>query len=271
MKEDVKIVTAFVNLDRGNWIGSKNGQEIPPYIQRSNDVYLERFKRMTKLKNEIILFCEDSYRRVIQDYVENAPNVTYVSIDPFMDVELIIRAISQTQKNIDFISFVTRKSAPEYWNAEYVYINFLKSFLVSTAVERGMIDEEDMAAWLDFGYCREDKDAPEGKTFKFETSDEINLWINGDISPLDLSLRPIFEIVRTGDVYVQGCHIVAKAKLFLKLYELIGDSLDRLLSIGLIDDDQTMLLMALRKESQHFNFNKNSSQDWFNVIRNNCE
>ena len=53
------IVTAFVDIGRGDWEGVKNNQLIPPYIKRDTETYFKRFERLTKLKNKIVCFTEE--------------------------------------------------------------------------------------------------------------------------------------------------------------------------------------------------------------------
>ena len=44
--ELVTIVTAFVDIGRGDWEGTKNDKPIPHYIKRDTETYLKTFEFM---------------------------------------------------------------------------------------------------------------------------------------------------------------------------------------------------------------------------------
>lgn len=259
MSNTVTIVTAFVDIGRGEWTGYKNNELIPHYIQRDTNTYLQRFERLTKLKNHIIVFTESKFVERIR---EMGGNVTIIGIDKvFEDHKHLVDAISNVQQDPSFIRFVENKSSPERWSAEYVTINLMKSFFVNYAVEN---DDKptDAYAWIDFGYVRDDTVCPPGMEWKFTTKNKINLFT---INPFTHS-KPIFEIVKTGEVFIQGCHIVAPAHKWAYLKQLVSNSLTTLLNVGLIDDDQTLLLMSYRTNPSEFILNPVDKENWFVIF-----
>lgn len=265
MKEEVRIVTAFIDIGRSDWVGEKNGEELPSYLQRNTDLYFERFERLCKLNNKIAVFSTQNYKERLESL---SPNVEFFDVNDILandSSKLIKQHISNIQKNQTFINFVDRKYAPEYWSPEYVMINFFKPFFVDFYAQAKELIEETLA-WIDFGYCREDNDAPSGKTFMFDDNDRVNIFSNGKFN----NHHTILELIKTGDVLIQGSHIIAPAYLWGDLCQEMELSLESLCEVGLIDDDQTMLLMSYRRNEDFFELNINSSSDWFNVIRNNC-
>lgn len=268
MKSDVTIVTAFLDIGRDKWEGDVNGEQIPTYIKRDVSTYIERFKRLTKLKNKIIVFCEQS----VADQLPTNLNITVIPIDKVLDVVYldIIRRVKIVQQNPEFIDFVNRKFAPEYWSPEYVAINFMKSRFITYCLHEGLIEPQENTAWVDFGYCREDSQVLDGGTFRFDNKGKINFFANGSM-PTAVQTMPIFNLIKTGEVLIQGCHMIAPAREFETLWQWMRVSMNNLLNIGLVDDDQTLLLMCYRIFPNNFNLTPNSSTDWFNVIRNNCE
>ena len=70
----------------------------------------------------------------------------------------------------------------------------------------------------------------------------------------------IFEIVRNMNTYIQGCMIVAPDKLWIELWNLVRKNMVALNKVGLMDDDQTILLMAYRENSKIFEF---ENGQWF--------
>lgn len=260
MSNLVTIVTAFVDLDRGNWTGVRNGQVIPHYIKRDKDTYFERFARLAKVKNPIIVFAKSEDFERLKSIRHD---LTLVSIDTiFEDHSFLLNKIKSIHQSEEFIKFVANPASPEYWCAEYVAINLMKSFFVSYAVEQNL-SEASTWAWIDFGYVRDDTYCPPGLEWKFDTQNKINIFC---INPLTHT-KPIFEIVRTGEVYIQGCHIVAPRNQWTDLKNLVTQCMSNLFNVGLVDDDQTMLLMSYRSAPELFNLNKVDPQDWFVIFK----
>lgn len=261
MNELVTIVTAFVDIGRGEWEGIKNGEPISSFIKRSNDVYFRRFSNLTKLKNPIICFTESKFFDQIKSMRDD---IVLIAIDSlFEDHKHLVDAISRVQTNSSFVNFVNDKSAPERWSPHYVIINVMKSFLVNHAVQQKMSPTNTLA-WIDFGYARYSHTCPVGLAWKFNTNDKINFFAN--VPSMDNN--PIFDIVKTGAVYIQGCHIVAPASKWALMKDLMNAALANLLNVGLIDDDQTLMLMAARSSPDDFIIHYNGDSDWFTIFRN---
>lgn len=263
MSDEVTIVTAFVDIGRGDWEGIANGAPIAPYIKRDTETYLKRFQRLTKLKNPIVCFTQSKFFERILAMRED---IILINIDSiFDDHQHLINSIKAAQKNPDFTKHLSKPSSPEYWSPEYVAINFMKSHFVTYAVESGLC-QTSTSAWIDFGYCRDEVYCPENKTFTFNTENKINFFGMA----ADYFIRPIFDIVMYGHVYIQGCHIVAPNKDWKALKQLVNDSLSVLFKVGMVDDDQTLLLMAYRAAPEMFKINPGSTTNWFNIFEGNC-
>lgn len=260
---DVTIVTAFVDIGRGEWEGVKNNQLIPHYIKRDTDTYFKRFERLTKLKNKIICFTEEKFFERIRSIRED---IILIGINSLWDDhQHLLTKIEHVQLQPEFIRFVTNPSSPEYWSSKYVVINFMKSHFVNYAVEQGLI-ETNNAAWLDFGYCRDEVYCPENKTWVFDTENKINLFCQNQFT----HSKPIFEIIRTGEVYMQGCHIVAPKNSWKYLKQLVNDNLGLLFGVGLVDDDQTLLLMSYKSAPELFKLNTANPNNWFTIFEGRC-
>lgn len=276
MKKPVKIVTAFKSLNRHMWFGEKNGMQIPPFIQRSNETYLERFERLCNLENDIYVFMDDDLIPEIEKI--DKENLYIIPIDEYLNqYDHLQRRISDIQSDPVFLSIIKNPQMPEYWNSGYVLINYLKSFFVSTIANHkfnvDLIDknfdvgDEDILAWIDFGYAREDIDAPKNGLFEFDTNNKINLFSDGRTEN-ELKKSNVLKNIMTGDVMIQGCHIIADSCDWKTLEILMKHSIESLIQCNLIDDDQTMLLMAYNMIPNSFIINNNRGY-WFNVIRNN--
>lgn len=257
------IVTAFVDIGRGEWEGEKNKQPIPSYIKRDNETYLKRFERLTKLKNKIIVFTESRFFDRIKAMRED---IELINIDSIWDDhQHLLNSIETVQQSEEFINFVTKPSSPEYWSPTYVAINLMKSHFVTFAITSGLVTTDD-AAWIDFGYCRDEVYCPENMTWSFDTKDKINLFTQS----LFTHSKPIFELIRTGEVIIQGCHIVAPRRLWPTLKQLVNDNLSTLFNVGLVDDDQTLLLMSYRSAPDLFELNPGNTTNWFTIFQGRC-
>jgi hypothetical protein len=145
--------------------------------------------------------------------------------------------------------FLADPHTPEYWNPQYVLINFLKPGLVCRAYEDGLLEATETAAWIDFGYC--DREGVLGASVAWEydfTRDRIHLFALREPD----AKRPIFDVVRTGSVYLTGGQIVADRASWLQLRDGYASNLEHLLRCGLVDDDQTLLLMCYIEAPQQF-------------------
>jgi hypothetical protein len=68
-------------------------------------------------------------------------------------------------------------------------------------------------------------------------------------------------------VYVQGCHIVAPVDKWKKMATLMTQALMTYISVDLIDDDQSMLLMSYRLSPHDFKINYVNPEYWFVIFR----
>ena len=116
------------------------------------------------------------------------------------------------------------------------------------------------AAWIDFGYCRNPQSLPPSYMWDYEfDNNKIHLFTLRDIEPE----RPVKDIIKTGDVYVMGCHIVAGSHMWSKLSELVFGNVRKLIDVNLADDDQTMLLLSYLEDPSIFELHPVDPSNWF--------
>jgi protein YibB len=152
---------------------------------------------------------------------------------------------------------------PEYWSADYVVVNALKSAFVNQAIDRGLI-ETDLIAWLDFGYCRE-QSVLNGVTewnYPFDKNKihlfSIKDWVEGTY---------IEDVIFNNDVHMTGPCIVAGKQMWPILMQLIHHNINELLKNNLIDDDQTFLLMSYLSKPELFEIHRVNKSDWFVIFK----
>jgi len=251
---DITIVTAFFDIGRGDWSPDKG---LPHYLQRTTDTYFERFSHMAKLENDMVVFTSSDLVDKLKPLINK--NTTVITLDfkhSFFDIK---ERIKQVQSSPSFISKINPSQIknPEYWSPEYVLVNLLKSHFVNMAQS---VLRTKMVAWLDFGYCRTEETLNGVTHWKYPFDEDkihffnIKDWKDGTF---------IEDVIANNDVHITGPCIVASDKNWLTLEYLVKHNTEELLKHGLIDDDQTLLLMSYLQKPELFELHKVSPDDWF--------
>lgn len=266
----ITIVTEWFDLNRGDWEGVKNNHQIPGFIKRTKEDYFKYFNNLCKIRNPIIIYTEPN---LVDDFIEigknHNANLTVKPFDffnSFNEQREKIKSIMETQ---EFVSFVENPSLPEYWNYNYILVNFIKPFLVKKSYDDGLIQKDSVAAWIDFGYVRDLDRFPVKDNFVWEYEDfndnKIHLFQIQQI-PQNLNL---LDVIKYNQVYFQGCHAVSNGFGWDKYYQMMYLSLTELLENNLVDDDQTLMLMSYVKYPSLFkpHFIDTSKDGWFVIFK----
>ena len=254
---EITIVTAFFDIGRGDWTPDKG---LPHYLQRTNDTYIKRFANMAKLENKIIVYTSKEFVKLIKLYRQDRPTEIIV-LDFPNSFQTLREKVSNVQKNPDYQKKInpTQVRNPEYWNADYVVVNALKSTFVSKAIELGHINT-DLVAWLDFGYCREESTLNNVKVWKYPFEKDKIHFFNVKEWKEDTIIE---DVIANNDVHITGPCIVADKTMWPTLQALVHESIEAMLKNNLIDDDQTMLLMSYLFQPNIFKLHPVSQDDWF--------
>lgn len=261
----MQIVTAFTDIGRGNWSTNPYGIPVPSYLPRSTDTYIERFSRMTSLDNDIVAYVDTD----LLPSLPNSTRVQYYPIEPIWNssqYSRILNEIERIHNSIPWIERFSKDAVPERWNSKYVFINWLKTSFILESLYELRVDTKEPIAWLDFGYFRE---SPSDSLIDFPIPNdkELVFFSNGkDVQEIETA--SIYEAIMSGEVFFQGCHIIGTHIGFRILHNTILTCIDKMLSMDLVDDDQTLLLMAYRDLKPMIHVEENSSTDWFGVFTN---
>lgn len=254
MDNKITIVTAFFPLKRESWKG----------FERPNNKYLEYFEFWARIKNDMIIYTDEETSKYIEEirkekYDRHNTKIVIISDWKELDKELY-ESIKIATKNDINKEFHFNPGSPESWNYDYNYVMLLKEWCVKDAVEKGFA--KDMIAWIDFGFNHGGEYYLKSEEFDFEWkwnfSNKIQLFQINELDNL-----PIFEIVRRMNTYIQGDIIIAPDNLWLELWKLVKNNMIALNKVGLVDDDQTILLMAYRENKEIFELHKS---EWFSEI-----
>lgn len=252
MNTNISIVTAFFDIGRGNW-NVHNG--FPHYIQRSRDVYLERFELLQRMHTDITVFTSPDLVEVIKKFVRyKAENVNIVAVDLYKKFEQMRSNIARVQKSADYQNKINpaQKNNPEYREPDYVLVTNLKAFFANKACEMNL-PLNDMVSWIDFGYCRYLNDLPESCVWNYDFNpNKIHLFYYKEID----KNRPIEDVIANNDVYILGAKAVATKQNWLVMKSLMEESHNELMSKNFVDDDQGLWHLSYLKNPSAFELHK---------------
>lgn len=260
---NITIVTAFFDIGRGDWSSDKG---LPGYLQRTTDTYMERFGYLAELDNQIIVYTsKDQVQKVLELRKGKECKTKIISV-AFEDLFPVYREkIERIQKDVNYLKQINPNQIrnPEYWSVDYVLVNLLKSHFVNDAIKNGYVDN-DLVAWIDFGYCR-DKETLNGvKSWSYPFNpDKIHFFDFRQYLG-----QPINYIISNNLVHMFGAKIVAGKAKWESLQELIFGAFNNLTAANLVDDDQTLMLLAYLYNPEIFELHRIDESDPFVMFRN---
>lgn len=258
------IITAFVDIGRSKWEGFLYGHPLPSYLKRTTDEYFTNFERLLKLDNDMVVFTTEDLVPRFKSYQEKKPNLCVIGFDWKNCYLELKEAINKIQLNPKFNRMIKQPFLPEYWNPDYVLINFLKSVFVNQAIGSGIV-ATDLVGWIDFGYCRDDNTVPTNTwSYDFDLN-KIHFFSVKKFVPAHMDIK---EVIINNHVFIQGCHIVASKEKWQYLESEMNVSVNTLIEHGWIDDDQTMLYMCYCRNPQKYAIHYlNENKGWFQVFQ----
>ncbi len=254
---EITLVTAFFD------IGRKDYKRYP----RSNDDYLEYFSVWARMNNKVIVYTNsDMAKKVIEvrrKYgLESKTIVIEVNDEIEIEKELYDKMYLISQ-NDEFLNFRFIHDALSN-NAKYDYVMLLKYWCLKDAVQKGYASG--MVAWIDFGFNHGDKCYINPEEFNFTWKTNLNNQKIHLFSLHELDDTPIFKHVMKLDDSLMGAPIILPDFLCDKFWNLVKLSMESLIRVGFIDDDQLLILMAYRENSELFEIH---ISDWFLPLKEN--
>lgn len=238
MSSSITIITAFFDIGRGNW--SYN-------YPRSEQEYINYFENLATLENEMVIFTSKKFKDKIKQIRSGYPT-TIIEINFNKKFAHTIKKIQSILDSDQYKQLIPQElhNNPEYRSAEYVLVNNLKYYFVKQAIQNlKKAQEEDLFAWVDFGFCR-----------KTSTTNGIKKWSH-NFNPNYIHLFTLKEpfIIEdetsmlkkalNNENYLIGGMIVGSKYTWLELYPKISNIQKYYLNKNISDDDQGTMLMTL--------------------------
>lgn len=251
--EEVTLVTAFFDIGRCNYGKTPRTHYV---VSKSRSDYFDDFKKIAKFKNDLVVFCQSAtdQQELFQIRkncrLENRTQI--LIIDDFFSVEKnMYDKMVKISENSFFLDFMDSEGVRES-KAGYNYVTNLKSYFLNRANLELKLKTE-IIAWIDFGFSHGGDVFPFDQDWSFslkcQICDKIMLWF---LPPI-LDERPIFDVIRTVlPESLMGGFFVCPRRLTNELWKIVRECVFSLLDIGLMDDDQTVFLMASRIKPELF-------------------
>lgn len=260
---DITLVTAFFDLGRSAWT-PKEG--FPAIYERATSVYFERFETLASLRNALVVYTSPDLVPEVEKRcaARQAPTkiVPFSFSAMFAERRAAIRRIQQNACFLERINPLQRKNA-ERRCPDYILLLNLKPFFVMQAVQKGYV-RDSQAAWIDFGYFRtpdalcgsdhwQHAFAP-GKIHMFAFSP-----YRGEIA--------LNDIVANNIAYIVGGCVVAAPEMWAVLTALVDHAAQELAARTMVDNDQTLFLMASLYRPDLFDIHLVAPEGWWDPFR----
>lgn len=258
MKNDITLVTAYYDIGRKEWEG----------FTRDDDKYFSYFSHWARIQNQLIVYVENNAHRdrvmEIRKQFGREEKTTVVVTGDILNIDSsLYECMKKVCDNPIQRDFRLNKGYPESTNAKYDYIMALKTYFLSeTVIQKRNLHNQ--LSWIDFGFAHGDEVYVKEEEFDFLWQYEFEKGIHLPIR-LKLDDRPIFDIVRSMDVYVMGSIFIGDEENMLKLWQMMKEAVYILADCGMVDDDQTELLMMARKYPNCFSMDE--SEGWHLYLR----
>lgn len=234
----ITLVSAFFDI----------GREKYEVLPRSKEKYINDFKRWARIKNDLIFYCDN---KVIGDIVFDIrkefglESKTQIVVKDIFNVEPeLLKQMEKIENDKFFVDFRTEKNIAEN-KANYNYVMLMKYYCVFDATNYAS-DPNTQLVWFDFGYEHG------GETFTDENAYSFT-WdydFGGKVTLFRLPYeeqRPVFEVCRTVHPdSMMGAPVVIPYSLAEEYWLCIKTAMQSLCNVGLMDDDQLLLLMSSR-------------------------
>ena len=257
---DIVYVTAFYNINRGEW---KN-------FKRTSEYYLDSFKKFITTNKNIIAFIDDRYINddVLVNYIDNIKKFSnnktkFIPIN--MDWLLnncetwkknhISEKIMNSDEYKNKIPYRIANNYPENTYSSYNTVNHCKIDFIKYSIDNDYVNQNDLICWCDFGYYNSilgsncDKYPCAELDLKKFNHNKLNFCLRNKIGPNDLNMD--YTLVYAPEIFT-GSFFAGSLEKMKELYYLYHSCLDELYNNNISDDDQHVYLRCFIKNPSLF-------------------
>jgi hypothetical protein len=243
-------VTSFLDIGRGEWANCwtrKASEYIECFLR-----HLELFKGVTT--HEFFIYIDKKYANDLRNCIgEDYPSVYLIPIDEdFLHTySLLWRRLGKETEIIHSNSYKElvshRLHFPENSQPKYTMINNVKIDLV---VHTMNMSDADVFGWIDFGYIKNDDVKPK----------KLLDWRKLDLERMNFSLISHLQdhhldIIRTlkwPEDVIEGGFFFSTRDVLLRYRNLFHDVHKMFHDMGIVDDDQHIVLQCYKREPELF-------------------
>ena len=153
-----------------------------------------------------------------------------------------VNEIIESQKFYELVKKFDRELDPEFYIPKYSLINHAKVDFVKYVIEKEWTGKEvKYLGWIDFGYVRNSSQIPSDYQFKYQQlkNDRVNMIYNMEFVPEDENVTYVME---NHEVTITGPFWFGTKNKILSYWDLYHERLNYIFSLGLVDDDQTIMV-----------------------------
>ncbi|CAI5453043.1 unnamed protein product [Caenorhabditis angaria] len=264
-ERNVTIVTGLLNIGRGDW----------DQYRRPLTKYHEFMENLLSLQNNLVVFTDDSSYDFVEKYRAKLGLAHMTRVHKISIQELPLygyyneakRIIDNELGNATFYELFAdsdMKTHPEAKSAEYnIVVNSKTHFLQNVTLENPF--QTDHFIWLDAGYGHGNQ-----SVFPYN-----NIWrpkfVDGKVSLIKLTPHydkltnyGLHNLYRRNWAVLSGGFIAGDKHSIEQLHSIIHRRFIRLIYQNYVDDDQTLLVLAVNAHPHLFNI---VNGDWFDAFK----
>ncbi|CAO4379406.1 unnamed protein product [Caenorhabditis nigoni] len=265
VERDVTIVTGFLDIGRGDW----------DVYRRPLETYHQFMETLLTLQNNFVVFTDDStYDFVVKTRTKlglmdktKIHKITLNDLPLYGYINEARKIISDELKNETFyrtVADLDMRTHPESISAEYnIVVNSKTHFLHNVTMENPFNSEH--FVWFDAGYGHANENhfpynyywrpaLPDGKISLIKVTPEFDGLRDYDLS----------RLYRKNVALLSGGFIAGDKHSIGQLHSIIHRKFIQLIYQKRVDDDQTLLTLAVNSFPQLFHVIRG---DWFDAFR----
>jgi protein YibB len=248
------IVTAYFDIDRGNWDNK---------FKRDTSSYLQKAKRMLSLDDFMVIYTEPKFLDFVKEqrrkYIDKTRIISVTQEElPYYSIKDSIKNIMESDK---FKEGLVNPTCPEVCVPMYDVIMWSKVPIVCQAIESNFFNTTHFV-WLDFGINDDilPDDSLNKQLLPDNIPDKLRFLCRKIPTQADLDIEVFYK---SNSNRFAGGLFSGDIEHFQKLEKLFEDEVENCLKERLVDCDQSIFAVIALKNSVLFSL---YSGDWNDLI-----